>query len=139
MTDTLLTVLKMARGRIDTPEKWAKGAFALDAEGNAINPRYEGAVCLCAEGAIRWALWEFKQEEPNEYGEHNLTGHDAYEIKRLAYNAVWKAAHEAGVPGVDAPSEDFDYPSNFNDLDTTTHEHVLAAFDGAIAAVESQL
>jgi hypothetical protein len=52
--NALEAVLINARKLIETPERWTKGAFWRDSDGNS-NGRHEGAASMCAWGALRAA------------------------------------------------------------------------------------
>lgn len=43
-------ILRRARDRIATPERWTQGAYRRDANGKKCNP--DEAVCWCSVGAI---------------------------------------------------------------------------------------
>lgn len=45
-------VLRAAREKIATPERWTKGVFARDTLGEAVPYRAADAVCFCLRGAI---------------------------------------------------------------------------------------
>jgi len=50
---TSLEVLKGARDLLADPERWCKGAFALDAHGNLLADGFEPGACKwCLAGAI---------------------------------------------------------------------------------------
>ncbi len=51
MPDTV-QVLKEARALIADPARWTTGCFAVDAAGEPIGPRDDGACRWCALGAI---------------------------------------------------------------------------------------
>jgi len=45
-------ILRAAKAKL-TPETWAQGDYAFDADGNLCNPTSPKAVCFCAVGAVR--------------------------------------------------------------------------------------
>lgn len=103
MTKSLSDQLKAAKALIDTPEKWTKGAFARDRDGDDVyETDGDTAVCWCAVGAINKA-----------FGCH-------------AGLTVVQALY-AALPA------DFQLVASFNDHPDTTHADVMALFDRAIA------
>lgn len=110
-------ILREARELISTPEAWCKGGNSFSTpsavrrapEGNGYRPAgtEPDAVCWCPSGAINRAA-----------GGHDAPGRS---------DAERAFSRAAGVA----------LPFRFNDLSTTTHADVLAAFDRAIAAVTS--
>lgn len=48
-------ILIQARSFIDTPEKWTKGHYALNANGKPVSEQGDEAVCFCTAGALNRA------------------------------------------------------------------------------------
>lgn len=147
--DLLTLVLEMARKKIAEPARWTKGALARMAvsigldplllhglQGIKTSPNSAYACCWCAEGAIRWAVANYKRDEPDDYGEHALDSHEQRMLIEDAYIAFFHGAVRAGVPyavlwHAAHPLNRLD-PCEINDRADTTHAHVIAAFDEAI-------
>lgn len=107
-------LLRRARERIATPERWTKGAFARDpADGYDRGDR--GALdpdsCLCANGSL--------------FAAHGDVGPPPYGVSQT----LTRAARGRG----------FETVSKFNDAPETTHADVMALFDDAIALAESEV
>lgn len=49
---TTAEILRAARAKIDTPEKWTRGAYARTKSGRIVGPECASAVHLCAVGAV---------------------------------------------------------------------------------------
>ncbi len=47
----VVAALKAGRAMIDSPEKWTKGEFARDINGESVLPKDHCAVCFCSYGA----------------------------------------------------------------------------------------
>jgi hypothetical protein len=104
MMATTVEILQAARAKIERAEHWTKGAAARTSyRGNPIGPKTSGAICWCTLGAIS-AVTD--------------TAADA--------NAALLALAEAAGIYVE-------FIPDWNDDDGTRHEHVIAAFDRAIA------
>ena len=50
---TNLEILKAARELLSDPKRWMQGRYAINSAGKSVGPDDPGAVCFCAEGAIR--------------------------------------------------------------------------------------
>lgn len=110
MTQTPLEILIAARAKIAEPERWTKGTFSRNAEGEPCAVDWgPAAVCWCALGAINATTNKM---------------HQLYELKSAAKDALALAV---------SPSHDS--VAYFNDDPATTHADVLAAFDRAIAGL----
>lgn len=124
----ILTILTGARKLIAKPEHWTKCAGARDRDGEACDTDDEAAVCFCPTGAIYRAAG-FK-EAP-----------DAETPPQVLHATARVAARLAGEKEP-APWDYLDGPNmllNINDLSKTTHDEVLAAFDGAITLTKERL
>ena len=45
-------ILQAAKARINTPEKWTKGAFARNKKSDEVSLHSRSAICFCPIGAI---------------------------------------------------------------------------------------
>lgn len=143
--DLLTLVLELAREKIAKPEHWTKDALArmplsaghnFSGAGLETSPDSPYACCWCAEGAIRWAIANYKRDEPDGYGEYALDDETQLALRKEAYAAFYRGAVKAGVPyavlyeAMTGPKTP--HPCEINDRADTTHEHVIAAFTEAI-------
>jgi hypothetical protein len=103
-------ILKAAKEKIATPDKWTQGAYAKDANGYAVVETSNKAACFCSLGAI-YAANPRKEGTPN-------------------WDAQLAARDLASVVGKQSIV-------NWNDEEGRTHEEVLAAFDKAIERASS--
>lgn len=101
-------ILRAARALIAEPASWTQHTSARNRTGAPTHPRYAGAVCWCAIGAVVAVT-------PNRR-------------KQLA------ALRLLGQP---AATGEF-FLSVWNDSPERTHAEVLAAFDRAIVLAEAQ-
>lgn len=102
-----IDVLRAARERIATPDKWCQQVLGIDAHGNQLMPEdLSRAVQCCAEGAV-----------------FLIAGEDD----------GWSAMYALIDQLKGADSERMAPVSKFND--THTHAEVLALFDKAIASL----
>ncbi|MDB5542846.1 MAG: hypothetical protein JWQ89_4573 [Devosia sp.] len=111
MSESTVTCLRAVRARLATPDKWTKGALARKADGNAVNPHDQDAVCWCLSGAML--------VEAEELGEGSISGFE---------NVIYRTTHE--ITG------SFDYVL-WQDRDNRTHAEVLALIDRAIQLAEA--
>lgn len=101
--------LRAMREKIGTPERWTKKVSARNVEGHYVNVRNPDAVCWCVSGA-----------------------HDAVDWPRPGvYAAAWEALLDAAGKRTNRLGAGSASVTNFNDLDTTRHEDVLALIDEA--------
>ena len=96
--------LTKARARIDTPEKWTRGAFGRDANGaplwaNAL----DGAVCFCTAGAV-----------------HAVAGLGM--AAGACFDVLTLAVRERDGGNI----------VDYNDWDASTHADIMSLFDRAI-------
>lgn len=144
--DLLTIVLEMARDKIAKPERWTKDALArmplsaghnFSGAGLETSPDSPYACCWCAEGAIRWALANYKHDEADDYGEYALDDSMTAALREDAFITLYQGAVEAGVPyavlhhAAQHPARRLD-PCEYNDRPDTSHAHIIAAFDAAI-------
>lgn len=101
-------ILIAARAKIEEPERWTQGKFALSPLANQVKPTSRRAVCWCSLGAIAAVT----HDDPNDVND------DVYWILQRAMRLP------DGVMAV----------AVWNDAPGRTHAEVLAAFDRAIAA-----
>ena len=111
-----LKVLVASRALISIPERWTKGTFSRDAEGNKVEIDDEAATCWCGEGAVHKArlminTYEFQSDD--------------------VFNLLWKARKNKNN------NDHFYGFAAFND--THTHEEALAVFDDAIELAKQEL
>jgi hypothetical protein len=110
---TVLETLQRARELILDPEHWTKNAAAKDVNGKDLCiSEVERGVCFCVVGALSY-----------------VSPHDPDAMYQTSLRA--KRALELRLPG------DFDCLEDFNDDEETTHAHVVALFDRAIAQPEA--
>ncbi|MBO9437308.1 hypothetical protein J7354_01410 [Sulfitobacter sp. R18_2] len=108
MSKEIADLLRKAKARIGTPEKWGKGEFFTDHPGSDLRDfdEFPSDCPACAYGASAWAT-----------GSKETTAVDL--------------ALEAALP------EGFGYVNFFNDHPAVTHDDIMALFDRAIAAEEA--
>jgi len=112
-------ILIEARKLIDTPDKWTKGSYATDGQGKQV-PSYSGqAQCFCTLGAFFHASASFSEKPFVQTSEHEM-------MERQARRALGNAIN---------PNEQTVLFADWNDAPERTHVEVLAAYDGAIAAL----
>ena len=120
---TDLQVINGSRALINKPEKWAKGANAMNAEGSSVNGAwdyYEGEdntpVKFCAYGAIERYLWLNRDKNKPHY--HSIRGRGNQIVERYFR------------PADDSQSKTFPWRiTEFND--TKTHKEVMKLFSEA--------
>lgn len=110
MTRETADILRRAKARIGTPDKWHKGDYFEGIDSDTATAPFPDNCPACAYGAVMWA-----------------GGHDANVTP--ADIALREAAR--GMPR-EWPDVDI-----FNDHPDTTHADVMALFDRAIAAEEA--
>jgi hypothetical protein len=103
-----IEILREARQLIESPERWTQGALARRSDGVDCSPFVVSATCWCSIGAI----------------EH--VGAYMSKAKLDAFQALSAAVYDPDCDG------DVGFWN-----DAHTHPEVLAAFDRAIAALES--
>jgi len=120
--DTVLRILRRARGLITEPEHWTKNAFARDAKADVVAVGNEAATCFCSVGAIERA----KMDENEPYSTHLL----AFEVAASMAPIDWRDVHRGGpLP--------LSWLMSYNDDTARKHAEVLEVFDKAIARLES--
>lgn len=103
-----------ARKLIDSPDKWAKGAYARSAKGRATLVLSKKAVCYCSEGAL-----------------HKV---DSFEpLKQFGFLPVSAAAFSLLTASCPNNTNIVDY----NDHPNTTHEEIMLVWDKAIEKSKS--
>jgi hypothetical protein len=112
-----LELLKAARKRIETEDKWTQLAWAVNEEGHALgyDELQQGACKFCAQGAMRY-------ETDDTASRENASGFLVKAIRELHPDFQFSDACEDAEAIVIA----------FNDSDWGQHENVLAVFDRAI-------
>jgi hypothetical protein len=103
-------ILRRAKERIGTPDRWCKGVLARDARGSIASTDEDAACQWCASGAIL-----------AETGKVDST------TRLNSTCTVWDAFRAAGIP--------YSIPA-WNDAPERTHAEVLSAFDRAITLAE---
>jgi len=104
-------ILIAAREIVTEPEHWTRGHYAASARGDMTVVTSCEAVCFCAVGAIRRAVWED--------GDENIAN---------AKMAVGQLCRKVGLAGEITLV-------SWNDAKGRTHAEVLALFDKAIEAM----
>lgn len=99
--------LRAAKAKIQKPDRWCRGAYARDGDGDAVDSRSRPAVSFCAIGATRAVRDEDGVEDTIQY----------------LGKAAWIVGNHINIP-------------HFNDAPTTKHRHILGLFDWAIALAE---
>ena len=113
MTPDVARVLRAARERIATPERWTQGEYARDAYGEKMPENdFSGAYCWCSIGAIR--------------------GDSAFNVSPEIQDAEDLLARVIGERTA------FKLP-DWNDATDRTHAEVLAAFDAAIILATAEI
>jgi len=105
---TTKEILIAARAKIERPQDWIQGRFALSSLQNQVKPNSRRASCWCALGAIA----AITREDPNDVND---------EVYWLLHRAM-------GLP------DNVMAVAIWNDAPGRTHAEVLAAFDRAIEA-----
>lgn len=106
----VVEVLKAAKAKIDTPEKWTKGYYARAKDGNIRDATDKDACSFCSMGAI-----------------YSITDHMPEHGVLLAERVGAYLIAAMGTTVVD-----------FNDRRAKDHEEVMAAWDRAIALAEAE-
>lgn len=57
---TALGILTAARAKISTPEKWCKGVYAIDVDGNNVSTTDYCAHARCSSGALYSVRFNYK-------------------------------------------------------------------------------
>lgn len=108
-------ILRKARKKIEEPECWTKGNWAIDDYGDSVESVSEDATIFCLAGAIRSAIFS---EDPG---------------------TIKGKSHPCCVYIMDAikyKTGNDDYITSFNDLDKTMHSDVLEVLDKAIEVAQ---
>ena len=116
-------VLRAARERISTPERWTKGVYAIDSDGCAVDTSDRRACAWCALGALAASL---PCRDPDILGMRTPLFDEA------------RALLSAGVPRNAGVRSCHWSVSFWNDAPGRTHAEVLATFDRAIALAEAE-
>jgi hypothetical protein len=109
VTHEAATLLRAARDRIATPERWTQGAIFRASDGMSLGGSPNGPSCMCVDGALY------------------LSGNTAQRLGSGASLCLSMAARARG----------FETASKFNDAAGRTHGEVLALLDEAAALAES--
>ena len=121
-------LLIAARAKIDAPEKWIKGDYAHDDEGQSVpQATLPGrAVCFCSLGA----LFGVDPKLPTSFVYHSHVAYLARAAAKLAPNneVISRLFRNLSYGGV---------VFHFNDLEETTHADVMKMFDLAIQAAKA--
>ena len=107
-TMTTTEILIAARAKIERPQDWIQGRFAVSSLQNKVKPTSRRASCWCALGAIA----AITREDPNDVND---------ELYWLLCRAMGLPDNEIAVAA-------------WNDAPGRTHAEVLAVFDRAIEA-----
>lgn len=121
--ELLLPVMRAARARIDTPDKWCQDAAARDKNGRPTGSTFPDACQFCVEGAVRAAL-------------HARGLESRYQLMLAINEAFCEAAVEAHLPWI---ADGNCIANAFNDHEDATHAGILGALDTAIAKVASHV
>lgn len=113
------TFLIQAKGLIDTPEKWAQEAYALDHEGREAGEWEDRACRFCTVGALYRT--SFGVREQVQLIDTNEVLNSAYILLDRIMRE--KYGHRGSLIG-------------FND--SHTHQEVMALFDAAIEAADGR-
>ena len=106
-------ILILAKGYIDSPEKWTKGAQARDGIGEPTSYDDSDATCFCIMGAIHKADSAYGDANPDE---------------------MFSYSFEAGIRVIRAIKEFTSHRivSDFNDDSLTSHGDVMQVMQWAI-------
>lgn len=102
-------VLRAARAKIERPECWIKGDYAVSSSFIEVEPTDNNAICFCSKGALMAVVDEESLE--------------AMQAEFFLERAIPDTGQREGV-------------ISYNDRMDTTHANVLALFDRAIALAE---
>jgi hypothetical protein len=106
-------ILQAAKARINTPEKWAKGALARTKNSHVVPTTSRSAACFCSYGAI---MVECGETDPEP---------------ALAWLWVAVSKRWSSAPNVTRWSSATNIP-RWNDSPDTTHADVMHVFSDAI-------
>ena len=128
----ILTILTAARALIAKPENWTQGCAGRTKSGEVRSYHESDVFAFCPMAAIYRAAGVRRSEA----GAGDI-GSDAPQVR----HALARVA--ARLAGEDEPGPwdhlDPDQLLRMNDLTETTHEDVIAAFDGAITTTKARL
>lgn len=118
VTKRAAEILRRARGRIGTPERWTQGCFAREGQWErGANPAaWDAGTCLCIDASVMLAMYTMQKADPSMPGHSQGAG--------LCLSIV-------------ARSRGYETASKFNDDPKTTHADVLAFLDETIALAVS--
>ena len=108
--DTAAALLRRAKERIGTPEKWTKGFLARNGRRYSESPYSERATCWCAVGAI------------------------AAELRMIPPDLYLDAVNYLSAP---LRGTAFPLIADFNDAGSTHHADIMRLYDEAILLAET--
>ena len=116
----VLTLLSLARGRIENPANWSPRHFAATKHDESCSVTAPEAAMWSVYGAIIYAMFQMAENRNESPGTASYTF--------LAHQAASAVAEAAGVPSCHPHVELTDWNN------THAHEEVMAAMDTAIKA-----
>src|ERR1041384_63854 len=99
-------ILSHARSFIDKPDKWTKHTNARETNNYPVNPESTNAVCFCAYGAIRLAVW---------WNVDNTLGFERSYTTRQLSDYVFREANDKSVRDGDFISDEYSCLEDWND------------------------
>lgn len=132
MRKTMIKALQhliAGKALIDTPEKWGKQKFAMNAEGEEVDLQGDDVCKFCSAGALSRAIYD--HDKRNGVTSHRLVRAAEFTramdvLESQITDHAWRIYEES-----------INNMTYFND--SHTHAEVMALWDSAIAKVSSQL
>ena len=117
--DLVLELLEKSKQRIASPDKWTKGANAVDAEGNRTD-----MFAIDSPPAVKWCMVGAIDCETLLHDEYENDARTLVRAQRYAIGIL----QERLPPNPDTIGS----VTDFNDDDAVTHEDVMRVYDSAI-------
>lgn len=108
--------LILSKEKINTPDKWFKGEWAVNKDGFPVRSYSNDAVCFCSAGALNRTQHRLVENDGpwNEDKVSRLADMAAFYLRKVCFNLH-------GINFI-----------NFNDRESTTHEEMMNVWDKAI-------
>lgn len=119
-------MLRLVRHYLTEPERWSKGSWAFDENGQSCASIYPGATCWCVAGAVGRASSDVSIVSPDVY---------SVVSRSVVYNRVVHAIYVA----MRDREHRFGNIQQWNDHPRTTHSEVLRILDDAIAIADDHV
>lgn len=113
LKNSAISLLSLVKGKLDTKDKWTKGAMARDENGTRLNPTTDSdkAICWCITGAMEACKFT----------------HSVYE---KAYVILMEAIDDA-ISEISSVEE-------YNDLASTSYQDIMNLIDAAIVKLQRE-